>query len=111
MTGDDPEAPPIDIRPRDWAILRRILQQHLPRHEVWAFGSRVTGRAKPYSDLDLVVIAEEPLPLGQRAALVEALTESDLPWTVDLLDWATTAPAFRRLIEADRRLLQGRSLS
>jgi predicted nucleotidyltransferase len=106
MTADDPGAPPIDIRPRDWAILRTLLRRHLPQHEVWAFGSRVTGRAKPFSDLDLVVIAKEPLSLDQRAALAEALTESNLPWTVDLLDWATTSPAFRRLIAAEHRLLQ-----
>jgi predicted nucleotidyltransferase len=110
MTGD-PDSPPIDIRPQDWAILRTLLRQYLPQHEVWAFGSRVTGRAKPYSDLDLVVIAEAPLSLGERAALAEALTESDLPWTVDLLDWATTSPAFRRLIEAEHRRLQVRAPS
>jgi type I restriction enzyme S subunit len=108
MKAGDDDPPAIDIRPQDWAILRAVLRQHLPQHEVWAFGSRVTGRAKPYSDLDLVVVADAPLSLGERAALAEALTESDLPWTVDLLDWATTAPAFRRLIEADRRLVQAR---
>jgi type I restriction enzyme S subunit len=109
MTTGDPDSPPIDIRPQDWTILRTLLRRHLPQHEVWAFGSRVTGRAKPYSDLDLVVIADTPLSLDERAALAEALTESDLPWTVDLLDWATTSPVFRRLIETERRLIQARA--
>jgi type I restriction enzyme S subunit len=105
MTAGDPELPPIDIRPQDWTILRTLLRRHLPQHEVWAFGSRVTGRAKPFSDLDLVVIADTPLSLDERAALAEALSESGLPWTVDLLDWATTSPVFRRLIEAEHRLI------
>jgi hypothetical protein len=25
-----------------------------------------------------------------------------LPWKVDLVDWATTSPSFRRIIEQDR---------
>jgi predicted nucleotidyltransferase len=98
-------APPIDIRPEDWDIIRTILRQHLPGIEVWAFGSRVTGRARPFSDLDLALITKEPLPLPVRAALAEALTESDLPWTVDLVDWATLSPEFKRIIEASRVVL------
>jgi type I restriction enzyme S subunit len=100
------EPPPIDIRPQDWAILRAILRQHLPGHEIWAFGSRVTNRAKPFSDLDLAVMTAEPLPLATRAALAEALSESDLPWMVDVIDWATTSPVFRRIIESQRQLIQ-----
>lgn len=46
----------IDLTPEYQTIIRNILRQYLPGFEVWAFGSRVTGRAKHYSDLDLVVI-------------------------------------------------------
>jgi predicted nucleotidyltransferase len=98
MNGGSISAPPIDIRPEHWRIILDILQTHIPDYTVWAFGSRVKGAARPYSDLDLALISEEPLPIGVRAALAEALSESDLPWKVDLVDWATISPSFRRII-------------
>lgn len=67
-------------------------------YEVWAFGSRVNGNVKPYSDLDLAVITAEPLDLQTHADLVDAFSESDLPWKVDIVDWATTSDNFRQII-------------
>ncbi|TVR95476.1 MAG: nucleotidyltransferase domain-containing protein [Rhodospirillales bacterium] len=103
MTAD---APPIDVHPDQWEIVRRILHRHVPGHDVWAFGSRVTGTAKPYSDLDLAVIGDRPLPLAVSAALAEAFSDSDLPWKVDIVDWATADQAFRRIIEHDKVVVQ-----
>jgi len=99
--------PPVDICPGHWRIIRDILQAHVPNHPVWAFGSRVKGTARPYSDLDLAIITEHPLPLDVSAALREALSESDLPWTVDLVDWATTSASFRRIIEGEHVAVLG----
>jgi type I restriction enzyme, S subunit len=101
-----PDIPPIDIRPDLWPIIRDILRRHVPQYEVWAFGSRATGRAKLYSDLDLVVISDTPLPLEISAWLEHDFSESDLPWRVDVVAWATTQPTFRRLIERDKVMVQ-----
>jgi len=98
--------PPIDIQPEHWRIVDAILQAHVPEHEVWAFGSRVQGGARPYSDLDLAIITASPLGLAGMAALTEAFSESDLPWKVDLVDWATTAESFRRAIRRERCVLR-----
>lgn len=100
------ERPLIDVRPDLWDIVRAILQTHVPRYEVWAFGSRAKWSAKPYSDLDLAVITDQPLPLEVSAALSDAFAESDLPWRVDVVDWATTSEAFRKIIERDRVVVQ-----
>ncbi len=102
------EAPPIDVRPDHWQIIRRILRRHVPGYEVWAFGSRATRTAKPYSDLDLAIISDQPLPLALHAALADNFSESDLPWKVDIVDWATTGEAFRRIIEDDKVMVQRR---
>ena len=56
------------------------------------------GKSKKYSDLDLAIISEEPLDFLARDRLKEAFSESDLPWRVDLLDWATTSEDFREII-------------
>lgn len=100
------ETPPTDIRPDHWAIVRDILRRHVPGREVWAFGSRARGTAKRYSDLDLAVIGDEALPMAVMAALADEFSESDLPWRVDVVDWAVTAEAFRRVIERDRVVVQ-----
>ena len=100
--------PLLDMRPEHWALVRDILRRQLPQHEVWAFGSRARQAAKPYSDLDLAVITDAPLGLSVSAALTDAFAESDLPWRVDVVDWATTDEAFRRIIERDKVVVQSR---
>jgi predicted nucleotidyltransferase len=45
----------LDLRPDQLQIVQHILQRRVPTFDVWAFGSRVKGTAKPYSDLDLAV--------------------------------------------------------
>ena len=98
--------PLLDIRPDHWALVRAILYAHVPQYEVWAFGSRATWQAKPYSDLDLAILSAEPLPLALSAALADAFSEADLPWRVDVLDWATTSPSFRAIVQRDKVVVQ-----
>lgn len=93
MTGQ------IDITPEERAIVLRILNEIVPDREVRAFGSRVTGKAKPFSDLDLAIMGDKPLSLEIRARLEEAFSESELPWKVDVLDWALTEIIFRKIIQ------------
>ena len=86
------------VTDNELAIVREVLQKYVPTYEVWAFGSRVNGNVKPYSDLDLAVITAEPLDLQTYADLVDAFSESYLPWKVDVVDWATTSDNFRQII-------------
>ena len=97
------------VLPAHQAIVHSILQQWLPQHEVWAFGSRAKGAAKPHSDLDLAVICDQPLGWAVLAGLSDAFAESDLPWRVDGVDWATTREAFRQIIERDNVRVQTRA--
>ena len=97
----------IDITPEERAIVLRILNEIVPDREVRAFGSRVTGKAKPFSDLDLAIMGDEPLSLETRARLEEAFSESDLPWKVDVLDWNLTDEKFRNLIRCLVPLFDG----
>lgn len=96
----------LELRPGELEIVHGILQRHVPERAVCAFGSRVQGKAKPYSDLDLVVLGEEPLALSTRAELAEEFSESDLPFKVDIVDWATTSERFRQIIRKEYVVLQ-----
>lgn len=88
----------IDITPEERAIVLRILNEIVPDREVRVFGSRVTGKPKPFSDLDLAIMGDEPLPLETRTRLEEAFSESELPWKVDVLDWVQIDANFKNII-------------
>jgi type I restriction enzyme S subunit len=92
--------PAIDVAAKDLETLRSILQRHLPGREIWVFGSRALRAAKRFSDLDLAILGDSGIPAAALADLREALDESDLPFKVDLVDWSTTSPSFRRIIES-----------
>ena len=100
--------PPIDVTDTDWLIIQAILRAHVPDYTVWAFGSRATGSAKKFSDLDLAIIGEQPIGLNLSSRLAEAFAESNLPYKVDLVDWATTSEAFKKIIERDKVVVQQR---
>ena len=76
------------LPPAQADCVRRILWSHLPSGaRVSVFGSRATGRGfKAHSDLDLLIDSPVELPLIALADVREALAESDLPFSVDLLD-------------------------
>ena len=96
----------IDVHPRDLDMVIGILARYIPDREVRVMGSRLTGGAKSFSDLDLVIMGREPLSLGARGDLRDAFDDSRLPFIVDLVEWATTSEAFRRLIDAHGRVLR-----
>lgn len=102
------EALPIDISPAHLKIVHNILRAYVPQYEVWAFGSRARGAAKTYSDLDLAVISKKPISLETSAALADAFSESDLPYKVDVVDWATAKESFRQIIQSDKIVIQRR---
>jgi predicted nucleotidyltransferase len=98
--------PVLDLAPDALRLVQSILQKHVPELEVWAFGSRTRNKAWRYSDLDLAIIADTPLSFERRGALLEDLAESDLPFRVDVLDWARTDHEFRRIVSASRIVIQ-----
>lgn len=89
----------LDIGEAELRIVQEILQRHVPHAEVLVFGSRATGKAKKFSDLDLCIKADKPLGLDLTSAMTDDFAQSDLSWKVDIVDWATTSVGFRKIIE------------
>ncbi len=92
---------PIAIEPEEARIVLDVLRKRIPDRDVWAFGSRTTHKARRRSDLDLAIGGTTPLALDLYLDLKEDFLQSDLPYFVDLLDLADTAPDFKKLIEPD----------
>jgi predicted nucleotidyltransferase len=93
----------IDVKPEQLALLKTLLNREVPAKTVWAYGSRVNGTAGPASDLDLVVFDPDTDSL---ANLREALSESDLPFTVDVMDWNMIPERFQKNIRKNYLVLQ-----
>ncbi len=97
---------PVEILPRDLEIVLGILRRFVPELEVRAAGSRASGNARRYSDLDLIIMTERPLDVPVLAGLNAAFSDSDLPFSVDVLDWASLEERFRRLVYEGSIVLQ-----
>lgn len=80
-------------------LVKRILHAYIPDWRVAAFGSRVRGTARQFSDLDLILLGDEPVAPETLSELRHALAESDLSIQVDVLEWHGLSPSFRRAIE------------
>ncbi|MCB1212710.1 MAG: nucleotidyltransferase domain-containing protein, partial [Chlamydiia bacterium] len=84
----------IHMEERHLHILKSILSGY--DCSFFLFGSRITDRAKKFSDVDLLYF--ETLPNSLLLKLEEELEESDLPYTVDLVDYKKCDEDFRQLI-------------
>ena len=94
---------PVDIRPDHLEIVEDILREHLPAgFKVWAFGSRANWTTKDASDLDLAVEGPDALDYKAMVELEVAFEESDLPYTVDVVDLNAVSQEFKRIVEAQR---------
>jgi len=96
----------INVEAAHRQIIKGILDHRIPAFEVRAFGSRVSGTAKPYSDLDLVVMSQTKLPREVLYGLRDDFEESELPYRIDLLDWNRLSPEFKQAILSDSEVLR-----
>lgn len=88
----------IEVAPSHLRIVKTILRRRVPDCAVRVFGSRISGTAKSYSDLDLVIIGEKKLPRKILHSLQDDFEESDLPFRVDVIDWHAISPEFQAVI-------------
>ena len=93
----------IDLSSEYQIIISMLLKQYLPGIPVWAFGSRVLSTSSEGSDLDLVVHLSGE---GSLTTLREAFRESNLPFSVELLDWRSIPEQFRQEILKKYEVLQ-----
>ncbi len=101
----------LDLSPEQLRMTREILRQRVPGLPVWAFGSRVTGKARKYSDLDLAVGGDQPLSFAVLADLEHDFSESDLGFRVDVVDWASASEEFKAAIAGQRMEILSRDES
>lgn len=88
----------LDLAEPHYDELRAILKRRIPDIRVLAFGSRTTGSARRYSDLDLALETAVALPLPVIFDLQEDFSTSDLPFSVDIVDMSRVSHEFRQKV-------------
>lgn len=79
--------------------IKNILQKFIDfkKSKVFIFGSRAKGKARKFSDYDIGVISRKPLNFKKISLIKGELEESDLPYRVDVVDFATVSKKFKSI--------------
>jgi predicted nucleotidyltransferase len=72
----------LQLEEKHWNIIKKALSKY--PYTFYAYGSRVKGTARKFSDLDLCY--QEKVPLSIISRLREEFTESNLPFEVELVN-------------------------
>ncbi len=97
----------IDLPAEHRSQVLDIIRRRLPEARVWVYGSRAKGRARRYSDLDLMLDDQgRPISAAVMGNLDEDFDESDLPIIVELHDLAQTDARFLARVRKDFLLLE-----
>lgn len=78
----------------DHALIELIRKSAPGLIALYRFGSQVTGTARPDSDIDLAVLAHDPIPNMRRFELAQDLA-AQLHRDVDLVDLRTATTVMR----------------
>jgi predicted nucleotidyltransferase len=87
-------------------MIKEILNEWVPGSRTALFGSRATGTAKKFSDVDLLIYAKRPISFRQMRQLKDAFSESRLPFRVDVVDASEVSKEFLSSIESKSIVIQ-----
>ena len=88
-------------------VIEKMVLRFIPDVEVWAYGSRVTGKNHDGSDLDLILRGPnlEKIDAFQLQDFTEAIKESTIPILVEARDWARVPKRFHKEINDNHYVL------
>ena len=87
----------IHLSDKELQLIKSILAKY--PYQFYAFGSRVKGKQKKYSDLDLCY--KDQIPDSVITLMYEDFELSNLPFKVELLNWHRCDLDFQKSIEKD----------
>ena len=66
-------------------------------YQVFLFGSRATGNNAKWSDFDVGIMGKEVLPYSKLEQIEHELEDSNIPYRVDVVDFARASDKFKRI--------------
>ncbi len=88
----------LKMEPRHYQMVLDILKQY-PQYQFYAFGSRVVGTPRQFSDFDICSMT--PIARSVISEIKEKFSLSNLPYSVDIIDWSRCSAEFQALIKDD----------
>ncbi len=83
------------------------MNAHFEGLEVDAYGPRVTGvDLTPESALNVVVVSEKPIPVEEMLVVEKAFADRNLPFRVDVVDWAKLTENMQKSIKKEHIVIQ-----
>lgn len=69
------------------------------KDKAFIFGSRATGKPRKFSDIDIGIKSEKEINSLLLSDIEEAFEESNIPYTVDVVDFSQVSDKFKELAE------------
>ena len=88
----------ICILENELKIVLDIIKELYPKCKISVFGSRYKGTYKEYSDLDLAIEGAEKIPFEEMSKIKDAFEESDLNFSVDIIDLNGISKEFKEIV-------------
>lgn len=80
-------------------IVQSVL--NIPSIEIILYGSRAIGNAHPSSDYDIALKSDKPIPPGRLGLIREKLENSNIPYKIDIVDYAVVSSELQANIDKD----------
>lgn len=79
-------------------LIKEIISKHLDLEKcsVFIFGSRARGTSRKFSDVDIGIESSEGISDSTLIKIEEDLENSDLPFTVDVVDFSKVSDKFKK---------------
>lgn len=87
-------------------VMRRNAER-LSGHQVFLFGSRAAGNARPRSDFDIGVLGAAPLALGDFYAIEDQLDDLPTLYKIDWVDFNRASPQFTQRATRNMQVIHG----
>lgn len=89
-------------------FLRSVVYKYVDSSSVRAFlfGSRVTAASSKYSDIDLGLESKDPIPYSTIVDMEDDFENSNLPYSVDIVDFSKVSDKFKAVAESNKIYLQ-----
>ncbi len=86
--------------------IQQIIERHVPPHtQIILFGSWAKGDAQPNSDLDIGILAKQPILFETLTRIRNEIEAIPTLRKIDVVDLNTVDPSFRKAALAHHRVL------
>lgn len=91
----------LDLESKYVDFIKSLVRSVLKNADIFIFGSRVQGKAKEYSDVDIALKSAEEIPFEKILILKAKFSESTFPYKVDIVDLNSLDKNFLSIIQPD----------